>query len=56
MNELRFIAESKLLFSVCVTVFQLNSQRIYHMLIYSFLVLMVNVHAFMICLGNYAAE
>jgi hypothetical protein len=56
MNELRFIAEGKLLFSVCVTVHQLNSQHIYRMLIYSFLVSMVTVYAFMICLGNYAAE
>ena len=55
-NELRFVAENKLLFSVCVIVLQLNGQNIYHMLIYSFHLLMVTVHAFMVCLGNYAAE
>jgi hypothetical protein len=56
MNELRFIAESKLLFAVCVTVIQLNRQHIYHILIYCFLVLMVTAYAFMICSGNYIAE
>jgi hypothetical protein len=56
MNELLFIVESKFLFSVCVRVLQLNSQHIYHMLIYSFLVLMVTVYAVRIYLGNYAAE
>jgi hypothetical protein len=56
VNELLFIVESKLLFSVCVRVLQLNNQHIYHMLIYSFLVLMVSAYAFRIYLGNYAAE
>jgi hypothetical protein len=55
-NALPFIAEGKLLFTVCVTLLQLNGQHIYHMLIYSCLVLMVTVYAFMNCLANYAAE
>jgi len=42
-NEIRFIAESKFLFSVCIRVLRFNSQYIYHTLIYSFLVLMVTV-------------